>query len=863
MKPPSPPPLFAPSLDEFDHPILRRTLAQISLVVGMAGLILAVYLYFYSVRATDAIAPALIGLFASAGRGLLARGNLRHVPHLMIIGVLVAASVAVAVYGSLRAAGGVLMLMGAVAAAVIFTSKRFALGATLVTLVLIGALAWAEWRGWMVPRNIPVGLPAVFTYMVCIVVVALVVFYSRRRSEDILLRLHTELDTRQRTEQERDRHLERFARIFRNSPSPMLAQSAHNGAILDVNPAFERCYGYRRDQVLGHSDRMLWADQAERSIYIERLRSLGTLQQEAVTGQRADGSTFDALISSEMGDESDDQLIITTIADVTIQNEAVERLRRSEERFAKAFNFSPLNMTITRLSDGAFIEVNQAKDQTQGMDPRELIGKTSLEVGAWLSAAERQTFVERLQRDGRVHAYETRMRHRDGSLIDARLWAELIELDGETCILSCTVNVSAEKRREALLVNLAQGMNGQTSENLFDSLTQNMATALGADMTGLAELGSDGRMHTLAMHLHGQKVANSAYETHATPCEQTLRQGDIFIIPAGVEDRFPRMSAWANGPFQAYVGQALRDDTGLAIGVLVAMWTRPIAPNPELQPLVSILASRASAELLRARREREIHHLNATLEQRVHKRTAELEKLNTELDSFAYSVSHDLKSPLRAIDGFTRLLDDLLGDRLNDEERQLFSRVLAATQRMSALINDMLALARISQGLLERQHTHLSAMAHEVLQREQERQPLRTLRWHIEPGLYAHCDPRMARIALENLLGNAVKYTRDQPAPFIQFGRDSQTLQEAVFYVRDNGAGFDMAFADKLFKPFQRLHLPSTGFEGTGIGLATVRRIVERHGGHISGTGQPGLGAEFRFSLEPHSPTAKPDAPLT
>jgi signal transduction histidine kinase len=185
------------------------------------------------------------------------------------------------------------------------------------------------------------------------------------------------------------------------------------------------------------------------------------------------------------------------------------------------------------------------------------------------------------------------------------------------------------------------------------------------------------------------------------------------------------------------------------------------------------------------------------------------------------------------------------------DEEQLLDRVLKSTRRMSTLIADMLALARVSQGQLGLALTDLSEMAEQVMQAERGKHPGRTFEWRIEPGLMAVCDPRLVRIALDNLLGNAVKYTRDQPQTLIEMGRHDRTGPfPGMFFVRDNGVGFNMAYADKLFKPFQRLHGPSD-FEGTGIGLATVRRIVERHGGRIEGCASPGAGAEFRFSFEP------------
>ncbi|GLS12764.1 hypothetical protein GCM10007935_01900 [Hydrogenophaga electricum] len=825
----------------------------IALVVGVFSSALVPLLY--AQKPIDAAAPGLIAVLAWACVALLHLGYRRYVVHVLVFGTQLAAMLDAVAYGSLRSASTSAMV-AAVAGAGIFLSRRALVAAVCFALGAMALLTLAEWHGHIRVESLTITLNTLLTHGATTMVVALVVFYARRQNDQALHRLSTELEARRASERQRDRSMSRFARIFRNSPSPLVAQSARTGRILDVNPAFERHFGYKRSQVLGHDDAFLWAEPEHREAYLHRLWHERRTEKVAVHCRRADGSTFEAVISSELGDARSDQLIITTVDDVTAQNAAMEQLRRSEERFSKAFNFSPLNMTVTRLSDGQFIEVNRAEDKVQGRPRDELLGKTSVEMGVWPSPEDRAAFVARLRRDGHVHGYETRMRHKDGRLVDSRLWAEIIDIDGEPCVLSCTVNVSEEKRREALLSELARGMAGHTGEALFDSLTRHMAQALGADMAGLAETTDDQWMRTLAVYADGARAPDYSYLLAGTPCEQAMRHPSLCIFARDVDLLFPNDAELKGHGFKAYVGQGLFDEDGQPIGILHALWKAPMALDTQRQTLMSIFAGRATAELLRARREREVRQLNATLEQRVLERTAELQKLNDELDSFAYSVSHDLKSPLRAIDGFTRVLNDLLDEKATPEERQLLDRVLGATQRMGMLIADLLALARISQGALERQPVDMSAMAQEVLEHEQERQPQRMLQWRIAPGLQAHCDPRLIRIALENLLGNAVKYTRDQPQPLIEFHSELPADGGApVFVVRDNGTGFNMAYADKLFKPFQRLHRPGSGFEGTGIGLATVRRAVERHGGTISACAEPGRGAEFRFTL------SAPDTP--
>ncbi|MGE0097602.1 MAG: PAS domain S-box protein [Hydrogenophaga sp.] len=828
----------------------KRVLTLLSLVIGLASLLVLVLdLLMASPGQHEAWNAGALMVVAGVAWWLVRTERERYVAHLIVLGTLLIAISSVITYGSVRTAVGFLFV-AAVAGAGTFLGRTALILTVIASVGALGVLTLAEHQGWLsATPYFEVGVRVWITHSATLVVVAVMAYHSRRQLRESFARQSDELERRKKTELERDRNLERFARIFRTNPSPMVAQSARSGMILDVNPAFERCYGYQRSQVLGRQDSFLWASQEERESFMTFLFARRRAEQYAAHGQRADGSVFDALVSSEMGDDPEDKLIITTISDVSAQNEVLERLRRSEERFSKAFNFSPLNMTLTRLSDGSFIEVNRAEDRAQGLAPADFKGKTSVDIGAWLTPQDRELFVARLLREGRIDGYETRMRHKDGYLVDTRLWAELVEVDGERCILSCTVNITEEKKRETLLLNVARGVAAETGEVFFGALTRHLEETIGADMVVIGECRDDGRVRTLAIQQNGQAASNFSFNPKGTPCGQTLQQQDMLVCAHELAEQYPQATSLVASGCKAYLGKALRDADGTPIGVIFALWGREVEIRPDAQALIAIFASRANAELVRLRRDREIQQFNETLEQRVRERTADLQNLNAELDSFAYSVSHDLKSPLRAIDGFTRLLDEALGDRLSADERQLLDRVLHSTSRMGSLINDLLALARVSQGRLEPQNVNLSALASQVLLQERQKHPERDIEYRVEPDLQAHCDPRLARIALENLFANAFKYTRTREHTLIEWGwMPAQGGQPAQFFVRDNGVGFDMAYADKLFKPFQRLHMPSE-FEGTGIGLATVRRIIERHGGSIRGEGKPGEGAVFSFSF--------------
>jgi light-regulated signal transduction histidine kinase (bacteriophytochrome) len=253
----------------------------------------------------------------------------------------------------------------------------------------------------------------------------------------------------------------------------------------------------------------------------------------------------------------------------------------------------------------------------------------------------------------------------------------------------------------------------------------------------------------------------------------------------------------------------------------------------------------AMAALVRSRNE--VRCANAELEHRVVERTRQLEAANRELEAFAYAISHDLRAPLRSMSGFSQILQENAPPGLDEKSRHYLQRIHDASMRMSGLIDDLLNLSRIGRSELTARPISLSQVAAEAAAAVRERHPKRDVQLEVAPGLEVNADPRLLRIALENLLSNAWKYTaRASPARVsvgVQAGEHGP-----VYFVRDNGVGFDIKYADKLFVPFQRLH-PETEFPGSGIGLVTVQRIIARHGGRVWADAKPDEGATFYFTL--------------
>lgn len=245
--------------------------------------------------------------------------------------------------------------------------------------------------------------------------------------------------------------------------------------------------------------------------------------------------------------------------------------------------------------------------------------------------------------------------------------------------------------------------------------------------------------------------------------------------------------------------------------------------------------------------QRQLSGLNVELESRVRQRTAELESSNRELEAFNYSVSHDLRAPLRAIDGFSQALLEDYGDKFDGEGRDHLERVKAAANRMGELIDSLLTLSRLTRCEMDTRPCDLSAIATEIIEALRSAEPERTVDVTIQPGVVGQCDKVLMRSVLENLLNNAWKFTGRVEAACIEFGA-TRVEGEQVYFVRDNGAGFDMRYSNKLFSAFQRLH-GQVEFPGVGIGLATVSRIVWRHGGRVWAESAPGQGATFYFTL--------------
>jgi len=412
------------------------------------------------------------------------------------------------------------------------------------------------------------------------------------------------------------------------------------------------------------------------------------------------------------------------------------------------------------------------------------------------------------------------------------------------------------ERRTALLSEVLGAFAQATTEydQLLGVIAQKLAEAMG-DLCSVLLVSDDGRMLSAAatydLDPSIRALAHTQYGNEPYPIlpfhQRLLDTGEAYFAPCVHYERVREITSARRAAFTEQIGVhssfvvALRAH-GRAIGLLALMRHRPDQPAYDEQDrdVAQLLADHAAVVIANARmlqrRDREIL---------LAKEAAE--RANRELEAFSYSVAHDLRAPLRAIGRFTNALTSDYATELGDDGRHCLDRVQCAALRMTNLIDDLLTLSRVAHHALHRESVDVADVARKIMVDPLARSPERAVELRIWDGLHATADRGLVQILLDNLLGNAWKFTSRQPVTIIEVGSLDQDGQ-TVFFVRDNGAGFDMKHASGLFRPFQRLH-SSSEFEGSGIGLATVHRIVGRHGGRVWVDSAPGRGTTVFFTV--------------
>jgi PAS domain S-box-containing protein len=637
------------------------------------------------------------------------------------------------------------------------------------------------------------------------------------KGEQYLLSQVTDITARKRMEEALRKSEERFRHLYYDTPA-MLHSIDQEGRLVSVSDYWLEVLGYERNEVLGWKSTEFLTEASRRyadEVVLPAYFKTGFCKDVPYQIVTKSGKMLDVLLSAtaELNDAGEIVRSLAIMTDVTERKRAEEALRESEEKFSRAFHATPTLLVISILADGKYIEVNEAFERLLGYSREEAIGRTSIELGIWENQADRARYVQALRDKGKVRDMEINLRSKTGEIIVGLFSGEIIEVGGETRLLTLVNDITARKRAEEALkaseeryrriVDTSQeGILAVDAEARLTYVNQRLAEMLGHDGAGML-----GRSYL-------------EFIDHS-------RSGEVA----------ERLRRRKEGVREQYETVFVRSDGGKMWGSVSA--TPIMGVRGEFCGSFAMVSDVSEQK----RFKEEIEVLNTNLVARA----LALELANEELEAFGYTVSHDLRKPLTAISGYSQLILEQFGAGLNVDCRNYFQEIVNGAGRMNQLIDTLLDFSRLTRRELHRETVDLSAMTHAVIAELSLADPQRRVSCIIAEGTVVNGDAKLLRVVMDNLLGNAWKYTAKTEEAVIEFGV-MEHRGKTVCFVRDNGVGFDMAHANRLFAVFQRLHSTSE-FEGIGIGLATVQRIVQCHGGRVWAEAECGKGATFYFTL--------------
>ncbi len=618
----------------------------------------------------------------------------------------------------------------------------------------------------------------------------------------------------------------RFLQVIEGAPNGMVMVD-QEGKIVLVNAQIEKSFGYWRDELLGRSIEMLvperfrarHPDFRHAFLTAPTVRPMGSGRD--LYGLHKDGSEFPVEIGLNPLETEQGVMVLGTIVDITERKRAEETLRRSQAQLAGIIG-SAMDAIITVDAEQRIVLFNAAAEKMFHCPSGEAAGQS---LDRFIPDRFRPAHKTHIQNFGRTHVTRRTMGAL-GALFGLRT-------DGEEFPIEASISQLDSEGQKFFTVILRDITKRQRIEEALRASEARFSVAFNASPIS----------SVIATLDEGRYVAvNDSFQNMTG-----YRREEVIGRTSAELGIWPTPEARAEVTALLKTQERIRDretQYRMKNGEIRTFLMSAEVIELEGQPHM-ITASLDITE--RKRAESEVRRLNEELEQRVAERTAQLEAANQELEAFSYSVSHDLRAPLRHINGFSQaLLEDYAG-RLDEEGKGYLQEVRNASREMAQLIDDLLQLARVTRSEMRREVVNLSELARSIIVELREADPGRAVAVKVEEGLFTYGDKRLFKVMLMNLLGNAWKFTAKQESAEIAFGRVRKD-GETVYFVRDNGAGFDMAYVNKLFGAFQRLHTANE-FEGTGIGLATVQRVIHRHGGRVWAEGEVSRGATFSFTL--------------
>lgn len=633
----------------------------------------------------------------------------------------------------------------------------------------------------------------------------------------------TDITDRKQAEEVLQERNEFIETIMANLPIGFGVMNWDDRKVVYLNKMMEEILGWSRENI--KDEKLFWERVFPDPNYREKIK-----KQAYTDWQMGSGilSSLECIVTKSTGETSDvsiayipmieKNLMITTCQDITERKWAENKLLERNEFIETILDNLPIGISVVDPARRKIVYNNEKLKEIMGCEIEENIDSETFWERAFPDPEYRDELRKKTYADwasGEKRERKFKVKKYSGEI--AYLVTDDIPMLEKNLIVMATQDVTKRKRAEKVL---------RERNEFIETVMDNLPIGVGVV-----------RIHDKRLIYFNKNVEDIVGWPKEVIFNQEYFWEKAFPDPEYRKQlREEMFSDWQGG------GRAREYHITKSSGEIAEVVSYDI-----LMPEKDLIVVSTMDITERKKAEEEIRELNRDLEARVVERTRELELANRELEAFTYSVSHDLRAPLRAIDGFSEVLLEDYADKIDNEGKKFLRFLQEGSRDMSALIDGLLKLSRSTRGEMAKEWVDLSELAKTVVEELRRAEPERQVTVDIASGVKAFADHGLLKAVLENLIGNALKYTGKTPGACIEFGAE-QREGETVFFVRDNGAGFDMAFKDKLFLPFQRLH-KANEFSGTGIGLATVERIIHRHGGKIWAQGAVGEGATFYFTL--------------